>query len=180
DGGCAGTCIAYSGDGGACSATQLCDPSVPYTCIGGVCQPPRDIGEPCGPTTPVCKPGQACIGKICEYLPAKLGKKCVFGQGQCDVGSYCFQPAGQATGTCTAQVQLQGVCGEDNDHIQNVFSPQDFECADGYQANQCQGAGWLLDGGFKSGICSTSQTDDSPCPDIDPAIDRTKPFGDGC
>ncbi len=178
--GCAGTCTTWSEKGAACSSTALCNPTEYLSCIDGTCAPPREVDERCGPTLPACDLGLACVAGTCKNLPIPLTGTCVFGQGQCAAGSYCFQKAGAPTGKCTAQVAQNGVCGEDENHQRNAFSATDFECQDGFTVTQCIGAGTLLDGGVQSGFCRTTAGEMNICPDVPPQIDLTQPYGSGC
>jgi len=180
--GCAGTCTVYAESKDDCSASVPCNPSEGLACLNGKCAAPRPIHAPCGPTLPPCDVtvGLACIAGSCLAPPEELTQPCVFGQGQCDTGSYCFQKSGRPAGVCTAEVGPTGICGEDADHLRNAFSSTDFECTDGFQVTQCVGAGTLQDGGVRPGTCTTTEGEMNNCPDVPSGLDLTKPFGSGC
>ncbi len=178
--GCAGTCTAYAETGDACSDALPCNPSEYLGCLDNKCVAPRPPHGACGPGKPPCGLDLACIAGQCLAPPEELTEPCVFGQGQCDTGSYCFQKNGKSSGTCMAEVSLGDFCGEDADHLKNAFSSTDFECADGFQVTQCVGAGTLLDGGFRTGKCTTTAGEQNGCPDVPDGLDLTKPFGSGC
>jgi hypothetical protein len=180
--GCAGTCTLYAETGDACSAALPCNPSEGLGCLNSKCVAPRDYGAQCGVSDPPCDvtAGLACIAGACLHPPQELMKPCVYGHGQCDTGSYCFQKNGVSSGKCLAALGPNGICGEDADHLKNAFSSTDFECADGFQVTQCVGAGTLLDGGVRPGVCTLTAGEQNGCPDVPAGLDLTKPFGSGC
>jgi hypothetical protein len=175
----AGTCqaIAEAGDACGCPNCGSCNPSRSLVCFNGSCTPPQGPEQSCGASDPPCELALACIGGACVTLPVPLADPCVAGQGQCQTGTYCFQP-GSGAGTCVAQVPPGSACNEDVAHGESAFSFADPECAGSHAV--CAGAGWLLDGGPVPGVCTILSDVGGACVAPDPSIDAGAAYYDGC
>jgi hypothetical protein len=118
--------------GGACTTTRL-----DFDCASGYCKAPSgscsgtcaalaQLGADC--TSTRCDAGLVCgTNNRCStpLAPGGAGATCTSGS-DCAFGFYCL--SGVSTGTCTAQVQAGGTCGEDSAH---AFSGLNGQCAVG-------------------------------------------------